>query len=124
MLRPRPTRRAVPALVLVLACALLAGGCAGSDSEGSSPTTAGASGDSSTTIAEATTTTTTVDPTAAPAGEVATAEPVPSDGCGRSTVTAVTEQKQDLPESGRWYLLTTPPEHDGESPLPLVICQT
>ncbi|MBX3285224.1 MAG: prolyl oligopeptidase family serine peptidase [Actinobacteria bacterium] len=119
MLRPRPDRRALPVLALVVASALLAGGCAGSDSEGSSPTTAGASGDSSTTIAEATTTT--VDPTAAPAGEVATAEPIPSDGCGRSTVTAGTEQKQDLPESGRWYLLTTPPEHDGETPLPLVI---
>ncbi len=60
-------------------------------------------------------------PTAALEGEVATADPVPSSGCGTSTVGAIDEVERTVPETGRWFLLTTPEEHDGETPLPLVL---
>ncbi len=52
---------------------------------------------------------------------MAEAEPVASEGCGTSTVKEVSLEKRTLPESDRWYLLTTPPEHDGKTPLPLVV---
>ena len=116
MLRPHPARRALPALVL--ASALVLAGCAGSDSDGGAASDTSAASSPSTTAAP---TTTTTDPASAPAGEVATAAPVPSEGCGTSTVESVSLEKTTLPESDRWYLLTTPPEHDGTTPLPLVI---
>lgn len=59
--------------------------------------------------------------TAAPAGGVATAAPVPSKGCGTSTVRMVTLETRTLPGSSRFYLLTTPKQHDGKTPLPLVL---
>jgi polyhydroxybutyrate depolymerase len=106
MLRHRPTRRPLVAVALVLS--LAAAGCAGSDDH-AAPTTTEASAASTTSEAVSSTT------------EVAEAEAVASEGCGTSTVKAVSIEKRTLPGSDRWYLLTTPPEHDGETPLPLVI---
>lgn len=63
----------------------------------------------------------TIDPTAARAGEVASSDPVPSGGCGASATRAVSKERRTLPGSDRWYLVTTPPEHDGTTPLPLVL---
>lgn len=107
MLRPHPARRRLLAVALVLS--LAASGCAGSDDQAAPSTTTEAPAASTTT--EAVTSTT----------AVADAEAVPSEGCGTSTVKAVSLQKEFLPESDRWYLLTTPPEHDGTTPLPLVV---
>lgn len=55
--------------------------------------------------------------------EVSSAEPVRSAGCGTSEVGAVEEERRTLEVGGveRWYLLTTPGAHDGETPLPLVL---
>jgi polyhydroxybutyrate depolymerase len=106
MLRPSRTRRPLLAIALVLS--LAAAGCAGSDDEAAPSTTSEAAAASTT---EAVTSTT----------EVADAEAVPSAGCGTSTVKAVSLEKRTLPDSDRWYLLTTPPEHDGTTPLPLVL---
>lgn len=95
---------------LLAAVTLVAGACASSGSDGS----ARAAGD--------TTTSTTAPPvTAAPAGEVADAPPVPSKGCGRSTVRRLDADKQYLDDSDRWFLLTTPAAHDGTTPVPLVV---
>jgi polyhydroxybutyrate depolymerase len=121
MPRPRPARRA---LALVLASALLVAGCAGSDGDSGGD---GSSGSPTTEAGAASSTTEAPDEaadagtTAAPAGEVASAEPVPSAGCGSSTTGEVALERRTLPGSDRFYLLTTPPEHDGETPLPLVI---
>lgn len=71
------------------------------------------------TTAESTTTTAAV--TAAPEGEVATAEPVTSAGCGATAAGPVSLERRTLPGSDRWYLLTVPPAHDGATPLPLVL---
>lgn len=96
-------RRAARLGSAALALALLAGACSSSDD----PT------------AEATTDTTEVT-----AAEVTA---VPSAGCGTSTTGAVTEERREValtdPESGetRWYLVTTPPAHDGTTPLPVVV---
>lgn len=53
----------------------------------------------------------------------ATGEPVPSAGCGTSEVVTLTQERRTLDVDGteRWYLLTTPEDHDGETPLPLVV---
>jgi polyhydroxybutyrate depolymerase len=75
--------------------------------------------DVATTTTEATTTT--AGSTAAAPGEVASAEPVPSAGCGASTATAVDLERRTLAGSDRWYLITVPPAHDGATPLPLVL---
>ncbi|MFZ6005917.1 MAG: alpha/beta hydrolase family esterase [Actinomycetota bacterium] len=67
-------------------------------------------------------TTTTVDAYAAPPGEVASAEPTPSIGCGvDDPPSAVSLERRTLAGSDRWYLLTVPPAHDGTAPLPLVL---
>ncbi len=60
---------------------------------------------------------------AAPAASVATGAPVPSPGCGTSTVGAMEKQRQEVAAGGpdRWFLLTVPPAHDGRTPLPLVL---
>lgn len=71
------------------------------------------------TTAESTTTTAAV--SAAPEGEVATAAPVASTGCGTSTAAPVSGERRTLTGSDRWYLLTVPPAHDGITPLPLVL---
>jgi polyhydroxybutyrate depolymerase len=97
-LRPHP-------LVLAAALAALMSSCS---SDQAAPTTTEA-------------TTTTVDPTAAPTDQVAAAAPVPSSGCGTTGTHAVHEERRTLPGSERWYLVTTPPEHDGTTPLPLVL---
>ena len=53
-----------------------------------------------------------------------TAKPVgtarPSAGCGTSTVGALDAEKQVLTVAGeeRFFLLTTPPAHDGKTPVP------
>lgn len=107
MLRPRRVRR--PLLAVAIVISLAAAGCAGTDDEASPSTTAEPSAASTTT--EAVTSTT----------EVADAAPVPSPGCGTSTVGAVSIERRTMPGSDRFYLLTTPPEHDGKTPLPLVI---
>lgn len=93
--------------------ALVVSACAGS-SEGASSKDGADKG---------TATTTTTAPAAMRAagpGEVATGKAVPSAGCGTSTVRALDLDKQFLDDSDRWFLLTTPAEHDGETPLPLV----
>ena len=46
---------------------------------------------------------------------------VPSSGCGRTQVLSVKEKKTFLDDSNRWYLLSTPLTHDGDTPLPLVV---
>jgi polyhydroxybutyrate depolymerase len=56
---------------------------------------------------------------------VTAGEPVASAGCGASDTGAVLQERRELgPDAegtDRWYLLTTPEEHDGETPLPVVI---
>ncbi len=105
MPRPRPSCSWLAVAGLALVAALP--GCGGSDGDG-------AAGPSSTTTSTASTTTSTT---------VATDPPpaVASAGYGTSTVGAVSLEKRTLPGSDRWYLLTTPPEHDGTTPLPLVV---
>lgn len=101
--------RNAPLVGLVLAAALLAGACATSDDASSDDVSGGASESPSTTVA------------------ATDAAAIPSAGCGTSTTTAVTEERREValtdPESGetRWYLLTTPPAHDGTTPLPVVL---
>ncbi|MEJ7724001.1 MAG: PHB depolymerase family esterase [Ilumatobacteraceae bacterium] len=48
---------------------------------------------------------------------------VASSGCGTSPVRAVLDQREVIDVDGveRWFLLSTPPEHDGQAPLPLVL---
>ena len=97
------TRRAARLGSAALALVLLAGACGSNDDT--------AQGDST-------------DTTAVTATEVAA---VPSAGCGTSTTGAVTEERREValtdPETGetRWYLVTTPPVHDGNTPLPVVL---
>jgi polyhydroxybutyrate depolymerase len=69
----------------------------------------------STTSAPEPTSTTTTAPGSGPA--------VPSAGCGTSTEKATDADRRTLTVDGeeRWYLLTTPPAHDGKEPLPLVL---
>jgi polyhydroxybutyrate depolymerase len=114
-MHPARPRTAPLALALVAAATLLLGACAGSSSDGG-----GASDDASTSADETTTTTEPV-VDAAPAGEVATGEPVASAGCGRTRVRSDVLVKTFLDDSDRWFLLTTPLAHDGTTPLPLVI---
>jgi polyhydroxybutyrate depolymerase len=107
--RPRRHVRALAALAIAGSLALGACSSSGGDK------TPASSGDT------AATTTTTVASTAAPVGKQAESTPVPSKGCGTSTVRKVTLQETKLPGSDRFYLLTTPKEHDGKTPLPLVV---
>jgi polyhydroxybutyrate depolymerase len=62
--------------------------------------------------------TTTITVAAAPSGA-----PAPSPGCGPSKVGALDAQRRTITVAGeeRFYLLTTPPAHDGRTPLPLVL---
>lgn len=48
---------------------------------------------------------------------------VASSGCGTSTVRAALDERVEITVDGeqRWFLMTTPPEHDGQTPLPLVV---
>lgn len=101
--------RTRPALAVVLAASLVlaAGACGSSDDDaGDDPTT---------------TTTEAPEVTAAPEGEVANAAPVPSAGCGTSEVGSVVDERQHLDDSERWWLLRTPLDHDGETPLPVIV---
>ncbi|CAN5886478.1 hypothetical protein BH24ACT6_BH24ACT6_16000 [soil metagenome] len=74
-------------------------------------------------------TTTVVPPTTAapstvpPTTNAADAAPRPSAGCGTSPASAVEWQRNELSVRGaeRWYLLTVPESHDGETPMPLVL---
>jgi polyhydroxybutyrate depolymerase len=53
--------------------------------------------------------------------------PVPSPGCGTTGVTSVESERREVevtdPETGesRWYRFSTPPDHDGTTPVPLVV---
>lgn len=108
----------MPVAATLLAASMLAGSvlaaCSssgGSDGAGATaPTTAAA-------------TSTTAKPTgatsAAAAGKVATAAARPSTGCGSGRSGAVREQQGTL-LGNRIYLLTTPKQDDGKTPLPLV----
>jgi polyhydroxybutyrate depolymerase len=66
---------------------------------------------------------------AAPTTEAPTPEypdsvdPVPSAGCGTSTAGVLERERQTLEVAGeeRWYLLSAPSAHDGETPLPLIV---
>lgn len=121
-----PSRRALGALTIAVALTTGVAACAGSSDSGAKapqkssmaePTTTTKDGDK----APTTTKDDPTDPYAAPEGEQAIGKPVPSSGCGTSKVGAVDKQKVTLPDSDRFYLLTTPPEHDGKTPLPLVL---
>lgn len=81
---------------------VVAAGCAGDDATSSSPTTR--------------TTTTTIE---RPADRSA----IPSSGCTGSTAGAVQRDRGTIDIGGeeRWYLLTVPSNHDGATPLPLVV---
>lgn len=124
---PRTTLRRVlaPTLVLVLVLAGC-GGDDGGDTATDEPTTtspaedtAGDAGTDDPTDGEGEGTGD-EDPTSAPEGEVASSDPVASDGCGTSRVEAVDVDRRDL-DDGRHYLVTTPTAHDGETPIPLVV---
>jgi len=93
-----PLTRGVAALLVAAALAA----CAGGD-----------------TAAPPTATTTTTAPPAYPASIDAR----PSAGCGDSAIGPVRRERRTLEIAGeeRWYLLSTPTAHDGETPLPLVL---
>ena len=104
-------RRSLLTTCAVAATALtMLAGCSSSTETGSD----GAADDAATTSSLAT-----ADPASAPA--------VPSAGCGTAPGTAVTEERREVavadPDTGdnRWYLVTTPPAHDGTTPVPLVL---
>lgn len=116
----RTTRRRLAAFVGVTA--LFVGACsAGGDEAGDKDKTS--NGDKAN--GKATTTTANLAKaaaaTAASDGKAATAEASPSAGCGSSKTGQVSLEKQMLDGSERYWLLTTPPEHDGEKALPLVL---
>lgn len=90
---------------------LLLAGCAGSS--GSDDAAPVASPDADEQAADPTTT--------AAEGGPASSAPVPSAGCGRTEVRSVVLEKTYLDDSERWFLLNTPLEHDGETPIPLVL---
>lgn len=108
--RTRSHRRPLACAALAVGCALVLAACGGSLSDGSAKDTK---------ATDAATTTTLV--AAAPAGKKATTKPVPSKGCGSSTVGKVTAEKQYLDDSDRWWLLTTPADTNADTPLPLVL---
>jgi len=95
-------RRHAATLAVVVALTLVAGACSDDGGDASAVTA----------------------PSTAPAAEVAA---VPSAGCGTSTTASVTEERREVavpdPDTGenRWYLLTTPPAHDGTTPVPVVL---
>ena len=127
MPRSISTPRLVGALALLTTLALGASACSGSSGsdakvvQKADMATSTAPGNDDQASSNAKTTSTTTDPSAAPAGAKATGAAVPSAGCGTSTIKAVDAEKRPLPGSDRWYLLTTPPEHEGTTPLPLVV---
>lgn len=102
-------------LALMLAATLVLGACSDDSGDVATDTTETTSAQGSATTDPPADVTTTV-----AAGD---AEPVPSVGCGTSTVGALTKERRTLDVDGveRWYLLTTPGDHDGHTPLPLVI---
>jgi polyhydroxybutyrate depolymerase len=117
--RRRPATATAALIVVVLSLVLAA--CASDDSSDSTSSadatadTEAPNGDEQAPSEEDTTA------FAAAEGEVATGEPVPSAGCGTSTVRAEELTKQYLDDEDRWWLLTTPLDHDGETPLPMVV---
>lgn len=119
-----PSARPARALLAVLLATSLAVGTAACSDDGAddadAPTTTAAGGtspgDASGDGDAADEATTAVGP-----GEVATAPPVPSAGCGTTEVRSTSLEERFLDDSDRWFLLTTPLDHDGTTPLPLVI---
>lgn len=108
---PRRPRAAAVAVAVLIGVALLASCSSSSDDA----TTEADAGPTTTAPAGATTT------TAGRADGVAAGDPVPSAGCGTTRVRSVVLEKQYLDDSDRWWLLTTPLEHDGTTPVPLVL---
>jgi len=113
---PLSARRLVP---LVVTLALMAGCSGGIDDGGKAgSTTTGAPNDKSTS-GSSSTTAVEVDPSAAPAGAVATGDPVPSAGCGTAETAAATLERKEIGD--RYYLLTTPHGPKDDTPLPVVV---
>ncbi|HEX2578571.1 MAG TPA: PHB depolymerase family esterase [Aquihabitans sp.] len=109
------------AAVALLAASLLAA-CSSDDDDADTPTTTEASADGTTTEAGDGTTTTTeaTGTSAAPEGEVATGEPVPSSGCGPDATTTTAElERRDIGD--RYYLVSTPADPAPDEPLPVVL---
>ena len=108
-------RRPLVALAAAAALAVGLAACSGDDSGGSTAP-------STTEAVEASTTTTTAPDlaTAAPVGEVATGEPVPSSGCGAGTAAAADLERHDV-DPGRYYLLSAPDGVTADEPLPVVV---
>ena len=96
-------------LAVVVTSLLTVAACGGSDDDSRSG--------SATTDA---TTRTTVEAASTATGA---SDPVPSPGCGTSTAAPVTEERRTVDVGGteRDYLLTVPAQHDGTTPLPLVL---
>ena len=116
--------------VLAVLSVLAAGACADDDTESSTtvaPTTATVSVTAvpTTSVPPTTTAAPTTGPptTVPPTTNAADAAPRPSAGCGTSAASAVEWQRNELSVRGaeRWYLLTVPESHDGETPMPLVL---
>lgn len=107
--RARPIALIAP----LLAASLLLAGCSGADERSGAATTSKAGAPA----------TGRAPTTAAPPGEAADGPARPSPGCSTSTTRSVTDERRTVMVGGteRWYLLTTPPEHDGRSPVPLVL---
>ncbi|MCC5952937.1 MAG: prolyl oligopeptidase family serine peptidase [Acidimicrobiia bacterium] len=119
------TRRTTRAALAVLAAgALLAAAC-GTDDTSDADDPDGLDS-AATTTEPADTNTDAGDASDDDAGETdegAAAPPRPSAGCGTTEVGAVRTEERTIDVDGteRWYLLTTPEEHDGTTPLPVVI---
>ncbi len=124
MTRNRPPRFLTLALAAAAILTLGLAGCSSSDDGDAQPavsTTQADAGTDGTMAADGEADNEpTEDQAAAPVGEVATAEAAPSAGCGTSTVGRVTDERHEV-GADRWYLLNTPDEHDGTTPLPLVV---
>lgn len=106
--------------VVLAACVLAAAACSSNVSTaGTATTTTSTAGAPSTSAAGGTTTS----PGTVPIDAPATGAAKPSKGCGTSTVKALDNDERTLTVGGveRQYLLTTPPAHDGRTPLALVL---
>lgn len=127
--RPRRyvTGRGLIALAALTASAVLLGACSSSGvatSQGATPPGSGATGGTAAAGAAGTSVPGGSPPSAGAATPTkATGAAVPSPGCGTSKAPAAELEQHDLTVAGadRFYLLTTPPQHNGTTPLPLVV---
>ena len=106
--------------VVLAACVLGAAACSSNVSTAGTATTTAAGGVTTTLAAGAGTT---ASPTTVPVDAPSTAAAKPSKGCGTSTIKAVDLEERKMTVGGveREYILTTPPAHDGQKPLALVL---